>query len=75
MCSAIIAGIMIFGILFDEDRAVFLRLKLMDMVYEKYNGVNCMGLKKSEGCTALISDIADMTEMIIQQEMEENPVP
>ena len=61
ICSVLISGIMIFGLLFDEITAKKLRLKLLTDFKSKH-AINCMSLKKEFGnksCDTLIGEIAD----------------
>lgn len=70
-CSVIVAGIMIFGSLFDEETVKRLRLKLVDTFQEKYSSLNCLQLRKKNGehfCEFFIPEVADMIDKIIMDE-------
>ncbi|MBR1443936.1 MAG: C-GCAxxG-C-C family protein [Firmicutes bacterium] len=70
ICSTIIGGIMVFGLVFDENTAKSMRLKLIVRFSEKYGCTECARLqKKVGGCEKLISDTADMIEMIIKEHL------
>lgn len=74
-CSALVGGIMVFGILFSEETAKFLRLQLLLDFREKYQNFNCCCLSESpEQCQEIIGDVAELTEKIIvtQKEREKN---
>jgi len=70
ICSVLISGIMIFGLLFDEITAKKLRLKLLTEFKNKHS-MNCISLKKEFGkksCDLLIGEIANSVEKIINEE-------
>lgn len=70
-CSVITAGIMIFGLLFDEETVKRLRLKLLDTFQEKYSSLNCLELRKKNGeyfCKNFIPEAADIIDKIITDE-------
>ena len=68
MCSTIIGGIMVFGLVSDENTAKSMRLKLIIGFREKYGCTECAKLqKKSVSCEKLIGDTADMIERIIRE--------
>lgn len=72
MCSVLIAGIMVFGILFDDATAKRLRLALLNSFQEKHKGINCGQIKRmgvSEDCDEIIGDVADLVEELIVNEM------
>jgi C_GCAxxG_C_C family probable redox protein len=69
ICSLLIAGTMVFGLLFDETEVKRLRMKLLDMFMEKNGSINCCELIKKRGssgsCGELVGEVADMVEKII----------
>lgn len=70
-CSVIAAGIMIFGLLFDEETVKRLRLKLVNTFQDKYSSLNCSQLRKKNGeyfCETFIPEAADMIDCIIKEE-------
>jgi len=70
-CSVITAGIMILGLLFDEETVKLTRLKLINEFQEKYSSLNCSQIKKSKGegsCEIFIVEAADIIDRIIMYE-------
>ena len=71
-CSVLVAGIMIFGILFDDQTAKQLRMKLLTMFKEQHRSLNCDALikERSSGrkCDRIVAEVADMIDLIIQGE-------
>lgn len=69
MCSVLIAGIMVFGLLFDKDTVKSMRVRLLDEFNEKYGDLNCCCLRKHRKaghmCEEIVGDIAQMVEKII----------
>ncbi len=72
VCSALIAGIMIFGLVFDEDTAHRARLKLLAFFDAYFESINCSGLNSSKnefkGCDKVIVMAAYFTEQILLEE-------
>ncbi len=72
MCSVLVAGMMVFGILFGDETAKRLRMKLLDRFHEKYNGINCGHIVRlrdnSNSCDDVIGDVAEMIEQIVLEE-------
>lgn len=72
ICSVLVAAVMIFGIMFDEETAKRLRIKLFNEFYDKHKNVNCGKLKGERGidigCDNVISSVADITERLINEE-------
>ncbi len=67
ICSVLISGIMIFGLLFDENTAKKLRIELLTKFKENHS-LNCISLKKefnANNCENIIGEIADIVENII----------
>lgn len=71
-CSGLVAGIMIFGLLFDQDTAKRLRIELLMRFQNEFGNVNCSALGKYKtgysNCNAIIAGIACIVEDIIQGE-------
>ncbi len=69
MCSVLIAGIMVFGLMFDEPTARSLRMELLARFQEKHPNMNCAALKKERGrssnCEELVGSIADIIDELI----------
>ncbi len=72
MCSVLVAGFMVFGLLFDEETAKRLRIRLITLFQEKYDHINCSQLKQyrdAQGiCSTIVGDTAEMIYKIILQE-------
>lgn len=72
MCSVLIAGVMVFGMLFDEQTAKRLRLRLLDDFHSKFKGINCGHITKGrdeiDSCEDIIGEIADMIEKYVTEE-------
>lgn len=72
ICSVLVAAIMIFGLMFNEDTAKSLRIKLFNEFYEKHKSLNCGKLKSKKdsvnGCSQVIGTVADIVERLIKEE-------
>jgi C_GCAxxG_C_C family probable redox protein len=72
VCSVLIAGVMVFGLLFDADTVKRLRIRLFDEFKTLYPNMNCSTLIKSRGgdgkCEKLIGEIAEIVEKLIASE-------
>ena len=70
ICSALVGAVMVFGLLFNEERARLMRLQLFLKFHEKHESLNCCSLSAcNTDCYALVEDIATLTEGIINEEM------
>ena len=70
-CSVLVAGVMVFGALFDASEVKRLRMKLFDACMERYHALDCYALQKesrSRGCESVVSEIAALIDGIIQDE-------
>lgn len=70
ICSVLVSSIMIFGLMFNNNTAKKLRMKLLADFSEKHS-LNCTALKKEfndANCENIIGEIADLTEKIISEE-------
>lgn len=71
MCSVLIAGIMVFGLLFEETDAKRLRIKLLNAFMDTHKSLNCCELKKERksgcACEELVGNIAELVEKIIAE--------
>jgi len=75
ICVLLLAGIMIFGLLFDELVTKKMRIKLLTSFTEKYPIMSCSSLLTQRGagdaaCEGLIGEVADMIERIIAEEYQ-----
>ncbi len=72
MCSVLIAAIMVFGFLFDNETVKRLRIKLFNEFKETYPNMNCSELLKErrsgEKCETVVGFIAELTEKLIKEE-------
>jgi len=72
VCSALVAGILIFGLVFDEVTAHRARLRLLASFDAYFDSLNCSGLDSikdsSSGCEKIISKAAYFTETILLEE-------
>lgn len=72
VCSALIAGIIIFSTVFDEQTALRARLKLLSNFNSYFGTVNCSSLSPSKnsfnGCDKIIYMTAAFTEQILLEE-------
>lgn len=66
VCSALVAGVMVLGILFETDEAKQKSLILFSMVQEKWRCVDCCRLAAGrEDCNDLIGKISEILENVI----------
>lgn len=69
MCSVLIAGVMVFGLLYDKGTTKRLRLKLLSEFKQKFGNLNCSVLRKEHNeCEDLISEIAELIDRLIKEE-------
>lgn len=72
ICSVLVSGIMLFGIMFDDETAKRLRIKLLDEFHSNHNTMSCGKLNNSKynngGCLEVIGAVADIVENIIKNE-------
>ncbi len=69
VCSVLIAGVMVFGLLFDSETAKQMRLNLFMKFHEKHS-FDCMALRrefKTGNCEEIIKEIADIVETLIKE--------
>jgi len=68
MCSAIVAGVMVLGVLFPTDEAKQKSLLLFLKAQGKWNCMDCCRLSANrEDCSELIGEIAELVEEIIKE--------
>lgn len=70
ICSVIVAGIMILGMLLDEETLKVARLKLINAFQDQYSCVSCSQIKKNIGqntCENFIVEAADIIDRIISE--------
>ncbi|MGE4214773.1 MAG: C-GCAxxG-C-C family (seleno)protein [Anaerotignaceae bacterium] len=67
MCSALVAGIMVLGLLYEGEEAYSERMKLMTCFQCKFCSINCMSLAKERNdCIDLIDFVCDYLEEIVK---------
>ncbi len=73
MCSVLVAGIMVLGLLFDDSNAKRLRMKLLSQFKENYRTFNCQDLIKGRNsdraCDQLVYEVAGLIESVIDEEL------
>ncbi len=70
ICSVLVSGIMVFGIMFDEVTAKKLRIKLLSE-FGRGHKIDCISLKKefNDGnCEKIVGEIAELIEFAINEE-------
>lgn len=69
ICSVLIAGVMIFGILFDETTVKELRLLLLDEFQKKFGSLNCGAIARpkedGDNCFRVVGEGAEIIEGLI----------
>lgn len=71
-CSALEAGVFLFGLLFDEATCLSLRMKLIHQLQIRFGTVYCCKLKEKineEDCQKVIGEVADMVMKIIYEQL------
>ncbi|MDR1687678.1 MAG: C-GCAxxG-C-C family protein [Clostridiales bacterium] len=71
ICGLLVGAVMVFGLLTDESGTLRARIKLLDIVSQKYGGsVRCPSLKNEQlsgNCEVLVSEISGIIENIIKE--------
>lgn len=68
LCCALVAGILLLGILFEEGQAKCLRMELLDKFQETFQSLNCAKLCQTHDCTEVIAVCATLLEEILVRE-------
>ena len=75
MCSVLIAGVMVFGLFFDEATVKRLRLRLFSDFRDLHPALNCADLvkerKNGAKCEQIVRQIAGLVKQIIDEELEQ----
>ncbi len=77
VCGCILAAIMVFGLLFDEDKAKELRLRLLLEIQTKEGSIHCSELKgdnKEDDCHSIVAGIADILERLVVEQLAEEMI-
>lgn len=73
ICSVLVAGVMVFGLFFNEETVKRLRIKLLTEFKRQHGGINCAELVRARGdsarCEAIVGQAADMIKKMIDAEM------
>ena len=64
-CSAIVAGVMLIGILFSEEEARKKSLQFFSYSQEEFKSLDCCKIAGEENCNNLIGRLAEVLEEII----------
>ena len=69
LCCALIGGVMVFGLLFDEGTTKCMRLRLFDAFRQKYGSIQCAALTRQVkgDCDQLVADTAEITQELIEE--------
>ena len=70
ICSGIVAGIMAFGLFFDESTVKRLRIKLLNVFFERYGSIQCGELENAGKCDEMIEDMAEQIIGFIDEELQ-----
>ena len=69
ICCALVGAVLLFGLLFSEEKAKLLRMQLFVLFHDKYESLNCCAISANrQDCTDVITDIATLTEELIERE-------
>lgn len=69
ICSALVAGIMVFGWFFDEETVKRLRLRLISEFSRRHGAIDCGGLQcLNTDCALLLPSTAALIQSIIDDE-------
>ena len=70
LCCALVGGIMVFGLMFDENTTKSMRIRLLDLFHQKYGSNQCAVLLRqmNNDCEQVVADVADMTQQLIERE-------
>lgn len=74
-CVALEAGLFIFGLMFDTNTCLRLRVKLMTLFHTKYHGIYCHKLRNQmkntdRDCSKIIGGTAEIIGQIINDELK-----
>ena len=67
-CSGLAAGVMVLGLLFDEDTVKSKRIQFLFQVQEKFGSLNCCRLSLlGEDCEKLLIQVGEILQDIIEE--------
>ena len=68
ICCALVGAVLLFGLLFSEEKAKTLRMQLFVLFHDKYESLNCCAISAHrQDCIEVIGDIAVLTEELIEK--------
>ncbi len=74
MCSALVGGVLVLGLMFGERRLKTLRIKLLMDAVDHFESIDCAMLARKqrtgEYCAPLVGEIASLLEEIINEELQ-----
>lgn len=72
ICSALVGGIMVFGLMFEEEAVKRLSIKLLTMFHERFDTLQCSKLKNQRDqqaiCDSIVGEAAAIIEQLIVEE-------
>lgn len=67
MCSALVAAVMVLGLLFEEEEIRMKRILFLLKAQERFGGLDCCRLSAlGEDCSGLLKEIADILQEVIE---------
>ena len=67
-CSGLAAGVMVLGLLFDEDTVKSKRIQFLFQVQERFASLNCCRLSSlEEDCEKFLMQVGDILQKIIEE--------
>jgi len=74
LCCALVGGVMVFGLMFDETVTKRMRIRLLDLFQQKYGSIQCAVLIKRmrDDCEQVVGDVADFTQKVIEEINDES---
>lgn len=68
MCSALVAAVMVLGLLFEEEEIRMKRILFLLKAQERFGGLDCCRLSAlGEDCSGLLKEIADILQEVIEE--------
>jgi C_GCAxxG_C_C family probable redox protein len=75
VCGALLAGMMVFGIIANERTAKAMRIRLFYDFTSLYSEIHCAKLirttHETDGCDGLVEELSDIIKRIIDEYMDE----
>lgn len=68
MCSALVAAVMVLGLLFDEEEIGQKRILFLLQAQERFGGLDCCRLSAlGADCRGVLEEIADILQKVIEE--------